>query len=1002
MKNKFLLILPIFLILFDLKAQKKISKLAYPLLKSTSVPSSPTIKLKGNASYNYQPKLVIGNSNKNNLSKISGGKIIITNTKGFPIFIQRKTSNARLASNGNVKEACFDFLNSVKTDLKIPFPNQIFEISKMETETSGEKHINLIQKYKGVKVYNAEAKVHLTATNEGEIFNGNYYSINRNLDTAAKISPSEALAIVKNNLSKANGFHEIDEAQKHLLLYKSPLSEKVIYILNGLIETPVLAYHIGIQSSLIHAWDFIVDANTGKILKKLAKDCHADGARTTTATDLNGMTRTINTYQIGSEYYLYDATKSMFKIESNKLIGLIQTYDANFTYGKNVKLSIIKNGNNVWNNPKAVSAHYNAGIAFDYFKNTHARNSIDGKGGDIFSIININDEDGGALDNAYWNGAAMFYGNGKDAFTAFAGSLDVAGHEMTHGVVQNTANLEYEGESGAINESMADIFGCMMDSTDWLIGEDVVKTNVFTSGALRSLSDPHNGGTSLNDNGYQPKHMNQKYTGSEDNGGVHINSGIPNYAFYKLATQIGRYRASKIFYRALSVYLTKSSQFIDLRIATIQSAKDLFGENSNEAVQVANAFAEVGIGEGNSNTGTDVEIETNTGAEYLMTFDTNSENSNGLYRTNADGSNEVPLTNKGVDSRISITDDGSLGVFAGTDDKLYYINTKPTGDLNLNVLQNEAIWDNVAISKDGNRLAAITTSVDTAIYIYDFVSEKWKKFQLYSPTFTEGVKAPGPLYADAIEWSYDGESLIYDCFNLIPKDNGDSLKYWDINVLKAWDNAKKDFGDGSIQKLFNNLERGESIGNPVFSKTSPSIIAFDYNNENTNTYGVLGLNLEKNDLKYIADNNSYGYPCFNKDDSRLAFRTFSGEVENVVYVTLNSDKISSNGTTTLLVPNARWPVFYSIGTRVYTSTEGTIENKIYCYPNPNNGLLNLANLVPNKVYRISIKNSLGTEIKSVELSQGKSSVELSEISAGIYTISITNDGVVQNEKLVIE
>ena len=110
--------------------------------------------------------------------------------------------------------------------------------------------------------------------------------------------------------------------------------------------------------------------------------------------------------------------------------------------------------------------------------------------------MNVPDEDDGSgLDNAYWNGKAMFYGNGATSFKPLAGAIDVAGHEMTHGVVQSTANLEYQGESGAINESIADIFGSMMDPADWLIGEDVVKPGAFPGGALRSLQDPHNGGT---------------------------------------------------------------------------------------------------------------------------------------------------------------------------------------------------------------------------------------------------------------------------------------------------------------------------------------------------------------------------------------------------------------------------------------------------------------------------------------------------------------------------
>src|SRR5436190_23391353 len=108
------------------------------------------------------------------------------------------------------------------------------------------------------------------------------------------------------------------------------------------------------------------------------------------------------------------------------------------------------------------------------------------------------------MDNAYWNGKFMAYGNGNVYFKPLAGGLDVAAHEMTHGVISNSANLEYLGESGAINESMADIFGCMVDSSNWKIGESVVKAPYFPSGALRDLSDPHNTGTS-SDYFWQPR-----------------------------------------------------------------------------------------------------------------------------------------------------------------------------------------------------------------------------------------------------------------------------------------------------------------------------------------------------------------------------------------------------------------------------------------------------------------------------------------------------------------
>ena len=94
------------------------------------------------------------------------------------------------------------------------------------------------------------------------------------------------------------------------------------------------------------------------------------------------------------------------------------------------------------------------------------------------------------MDNAFWNGEFMGYGNGNQGFKPLAGALDVAGHEMTHGVIENTARLEYRNQSGALNESFADIFATLIDRDDWTLGEDVVKSNVFPSGALRSLENP--------------------------------------------------------------------------------------------------------------------------------------------------------------------------------------------------------------------------------------------------------------------------------------------------------------------------------------------------------------------------------------------------------------------------------------------------------------------------------------------------------------------------------
>jgi len=212
------------------------------------------------------------------------------------------------------------------------------------------------------------------------------------------------------------------------------------------------------------------------------------GAEVANAPDLSNITRTINTWKEGSTYYMIDGSRSMFKVNASNMpddpSGGIMTMNGQnrSPSSSNFVLSHISSSNNTWSDKTAVSAHYNAGKAYEYFLNAHARNSINGSGGTVLSIINVADDNGKSMDNAFWNGEAMFYGNGAQAFTPLAKALDVGGHEMSHGVIQNTANLMYQGESGALNESFADIFGAMIDRDDWKIGEDVVVKSFFPSG----------------------------------------------------------------------------------------------------------------------------------------------------------------------------------------------------------------------------------------------------------------------------------------------------------------------------------------------------------------------------------------------------------------------------------------------------------------------------------------------------------------------------------------
>jgi Zn-dependent metalloprotease len=253
--------------------------------------------------------------------------------------------------------------------------------------------------------------------------------------------------------------------------------------------------------------------------------------------------------------------------------------------------------------PIAQAAHDGAGVVYDYYFNTFERNSIDGEGMPLVSTVNFGSDPQDA-ENAAWVGeySQMIYGDGGRIFRPLPYGLDVVGHEFTHGVIQSSADLIYEVQPGALNESYADVFAAMIDRDDWLIGEDVIKSPPYPIRYLRSLQDPNAEGN------YDPRdplggvgqpatmdeYANLPNSRRADNGGVHVNSGIPNYAHFLLAQAIGRERTEQIAYRALTQYLTPSSDFVDAATASIRAAQDLYPQGG-EAEAVRRAFAQVGI-----------------------------------------------------------------------------------------------------------------------------------------------------------------------------------------------------------------------------------------------------------------------------------------------------------------------------------------------------------------------------------------------------------------------
>jgi len=244
-----------------------------------------------------------------------------------------------------------------------------------------------------------------------------------------------------------------------------------------------------------------------------------------------------------------------------------------------------------------------AGATFDFFARIFGRNSIDGRGMRIDSTVHY----GSQFDNAMWTGHQLVYGDGDGRFFhRFTVALDVIAHELTHGHTQFTTGLRYTGQTGALNEHLADAFGLMVkqyklgltaETSDWLIGAGLLGPAV-KGRAIRSMAAP---GTAYDDpilgRDPQPAHMRDYVRTTEDNGGVHINSGIPNHAFYLAANALGGQpwlALGRVWYDA-AMGLAQDATFADFAQATVAIAGELFGFGSHVEDEIAEAWIAVGV-----------------------------------------------------------------------------------------------------------------------------------------------------------------------------------------------------------------------------------------------------------------------------------------------------------------------------------------------------------------------------------------------------------------------
>lgn len=493
------------------------------------------------------------------------------------------------------KETVFEYLKSKKEMFKLAGNmEKHFEIvSEEKDEKTNTTHVKLVETHNNVPVYGSDQTIALDENNNVKAFFGQVVPdvAGKNIPAEPNISQEEAEKIAKADIEKEIGKVEnYDSIKKDLFVYEKDGNYYLSYLVKASISKPQPGY-----------WHYFINATNGNVINKYNAIDHMEGfgygvlgQRTSFKIEQN---------KAGS-YHLLDGTRGngihTLDARNSSVPWLYEEWErSRFTGWEVVSES------KMFQDKAAVDAHVNTAKVYDYFKKTFDRNSFDNKGAKLISTVHVGDQ----WNNAAWNGRQMLYGDGDgEIFLPYSASLDVIAHELTHAVTEHSANLVYENEPGALNESISDIFGAMVDRDDWQLGEDIYTPD--TDGdALRSLSDP----TSISIPpspmhdfpDHYPDHYSKLYTGELDYGGVHINSSINNKAAYLIAEGgthygvsvkgVGLEATEKIYYRALTKYLTANSNFSMMRQAAIQSAKDLYGENSKEVQAVTKAYDAIGV-----------------------------------------------------------------------------------------------------------------------------------------------------------------------------------------------------------------------------------------------------------------------------------------------------------------------------------------------------------------------------------------------------------------------
>lgn len=461
--------------------------------------------------------------------------------------------------------------------------NSKLALRSAELDNIGITHLRLEQVNKSVPIFGGQLTTHVDNLGNVTVL-GRTFSEAESVETTPKLSEAEAIKTAESALGYAGDFAKPPTAKLVILpdwiinQRNKNSTASLTYLIELLIEDP--------KNSARHF--YFVDAKNGNIVWHYDNMQHQYGPTVGTGYSLYSGTVNFMTYRLYNPYYLQD---------NYKCPGCLPYPGQNPSYTMDMRNQTnVGNGyffidaDNLWGNGSSeyyekagVDAHFGMSKTWDYFYNVHGRYGIDGNGFQLIMRVHYDT----AYNNAQWTGTDVQFGDGDGSTFSPLVAIDVVGHEITHGLTEKTAGLLYTNESGGANESFSDIFGTAVEfytniNPDYYIGEDCFTPSI-PSDALRYMDNPPADGASIDN-------YSQYYPGID----VHYSSGIQNKAFYLLASNIGRDKAEKIFYRALTVYLFPSATFHDVRVATLQAVTDIYGRRSYEK-PISSAWNAVGV-----------------------------------------------------------------------------------------------------------------------------------------------------------------------------------------------------------------------------------------------------------------------------------------------------------------------------------------------------------------------------------------------------------------------